>query len=97
MSGACHNVAGKEWQSIWALVFAHLFPGWLDSPLHPKCEQEQRENRRALARATRTCRTFSEPALDVLWRALDHVNPLLMLLPSYMKDETSGVWVRTLV
>ncbi|GJE84044.1 hypothetical protein PsYK624_001190 [Phanerochaete sordida] len=37
---------------------------------------------RALAALARTCRAFYEPALDILWRELDNVSPLIKCLPN---------------
>jgi hypothetical protein len=34
-----------------------------------------------LAAAARTCKSFKDPALDILWRSLDDFDPLLELLP----------------
>lgn len=34
-----------------------------------------------LAHLARTCRTFKEPALDVLWKVLPELYPLVNLLP----------------
>ncbi|KAM6498473.1 hypothetical protein JOM56_006421 [Amanita muscaria] len=41
--------------------------------------------RRSLSRLARTCRTFCEPALNVLWRELDSFAPLAGLFPNLMK------------
>ncbi|KAI0673375.1 hypothetical protein C8Q78DRAFT_622453 [Trametes maxima] len=38
--------------------------------------------RRSVSRLARTCKAFKEPALDVLWRDLDSLTPLLGLFPS---------------
>ena len=38
--------------------------------------------RRSLSRLARTCKAFSEPVLNILWRDLDSINPLLGLFPS---------------
>lgn len=35
-----------------------------------------------LAALARTCKTFSEPALDILWYSQDSVVPLISCLPS---------------
>ena len=36
-----------------------------------------KEERRTLAVLARTCRTFSEPSLNLLWRCLDSLLPLV--------------------
>lgn len=38
--------------------------------------------RRSVSRLARTCKAFKEPALNVLWRDLDSLTPLLGLFPS---------------
>jgi hypothetical protein len=45
-------------------------------------------SRRTVAALARTCRTFQEPALDVLWRDIKGFKPLLSCLPE-------GVVIRT--
>lgn len=40
----------------------------------------KREGRRALAALAQTCRVFSEPSLNCLWRKLDSLRPLLRCL-----------------
>jgi hypothetical protein len=39
-----------------------------------------------LARLARTCRSFSEPALDVLWRDQSSLLPLVMCFPQHILD-----------
>jgi hypothetical protein len=46
-------------------------------------------SRRTVAALARTCRTFQEPALDVLWRDIKGFEPLLSCLPE-------GVVIRTM-
>lgn len=38
--------------------------------------------RRSLSRLARTCKAFKDSALDVLWRDLDSLNPLLSVFPN---------------
>ncbi|TFY62837.1 hypothetical protein EVJ58_g3613 [Rhodofomes roseus] len=38
--------------------------------------------RRSLSRLARTCKAFSEPVLDIIWRDLDSFNPLIGLFPA---------------
>ncbi|KAI0639647.1 hypothetical protein C8Q77DRAFT_1214141 [Trametes polyzona] len=40
------------------------------------------QGRRSLSRLARTCKAFKEPALNLLWRDLDSLTPLLGLFPS---------------
>ncbi|EAU92726.1 hypothetical protein CC1G_01771 [Coprinopsis cinerea okayama7 len=51
-----------------------LFEAILDTP----------NGKRALSRLARTCRAISEPALNVLWRDLDSIVPLLGLFPNHI-------------
>ena len=38
-----------------------------------------------------TCRSFSEPALDILWWAMDDLVPLFNLLPGF--ENNQEVWI----
>ncbi|TFK36896.1 hypothetical protein BDQ12DRAFT_608820 [Crucibulum laeve] len=49
-----------------------LLEAILDSP----------NGKRSLSRLARTCRAFSEPALDILWRDLDSLVPIIGLFPN---------------
>ena len=40
--------------------------------------------RRSVGRLARTCKGLSGPALDVLWKDLDSLNPLLALMPGHL-------------
>jgi hypothetical protein len=40
--------------------------------------------RRSVSRLARTCKTFCEPALNVLWRELDSLAPIIGLFPSHL-------------
>lgn len=51
-----------------------LFEAILDSP----------NGRRSLSRLARTCRAFCEPALNILWRELDSLIPILGLFPGHV-------------
>ncbi|KAH9951840.1 hypothetical protein B0H21DRAFT_888176 [Amylocystis lapponica] len=71
-------------------VFGHLalrrnvqpIPWLWDVNLHVRRTTETR----TLARAARVCRTFSDPALDVLWESLDSFLPLLLLYDALVKQ-----------
>ncbi|OBZ66020.1 hypothetical protein A0H81_13998 [Grifola frondosa] len=57
-------------------IFEHLRPcasNWPD-------DSRNMERRTTLARSARVCRSFSEPALRVLWWSLDDLNPPFRLL-----------------
>lgn len=51
-----------------------LFEAILESP----------NGKRALSRLARTCRAICEPALNVLWRELDSLVPILGLFPGHL-------------
>ncbi|KAF9477530.1 hypothetical protein BDN70DRAFT_810593 [Pholiota conissans] len=44
--------------------------------------------RRSLSRLARTCRAFADPALDVLWRDLDSIVPIVGLFPGHLLKKT---------
>ncbi|KAJ7049623.1 hypothetical protein C8F01DRAFT_727007 [Mycena amicta] len=50
--------------------------------------------RRSLAAVARTCKTFTDPALDVLWAEQSNLENLLKCLPSncWQEIEFSGTW-----
>ncbi|KAG1815521.1 uncharacterized protein BJ212DRAFT_1357095 [Suillus subaureus] len=43
-------------------------------------------SRATLATLARTCRTFKEPALDILWKHLDGFEPLVLCLPESVRN-----------
>ena len=45
---------------------------------------ESPNGRRSLSRLARTCRALSEPALNVLWRDLDSLVPIIGLFPGQL-------------
>ena len=46
--------------------------------------QETPNGSRTVARLARTCKGFSDPAMDVLWNELDSFLPLIGLFPAYI-------------
>jgi len=40
--------------------------------------------RRSVSRLARTCKAFCEPALNVLWRELDSLVPIIALFPAHL-------------
>ncbi|KAF8640531.1 hypothetical protein AX17_000193 [Amanita inopinata Kibby_2008] len=46
---------------------------------------ESPSGRRSLSRLARTCHALCEPALNVLWRELDSITPLVGLFPNLMR------------
>lgn len=59
-------------------VTAKLLEFIMDSP----------NGRRSLARLARTCKAFKDPALNMLWRDLDSLVPLLSLFPNGLMRRT---------
>ncbi|KIJ65158.1 hypothetical protein HYDPIDRAFT_27880 [Hydnomerulius pinastri MD-312] len=49
------------------------------------------KGRATLCALSRTCRTFHDPALDALWRELDHIKPLVLCLPKDLYSIESNV------
>ncbi|KAM5537878.1 hypothetical protein V8D89_008354 [Ganoderma adspersum] len=66
-------------------IFSHLQPGRCSQEDRNAARKRRRVCRQALLASALTCRTFSDLALDVLWRALDDIQPLLKLLPGYKR------------
>ena len=61
-------------------VLYHVF-SYLDPIHHSRYQHDQLyESRRALAVAARTCRGFTGPALDILWKRLPDDQPLADIL-----------------
>lgn len=54
-------------------------------------KQDRRVHRATLASCARVCRTFTDQALDVLWHTLDHLLPLLCILPTFRRVEAYSV------
>ncbi|KAI0669395.1 hypothetical protein C8Q78DRAFT_977101 [Trametes maxima] len=52
----------------------------------PAVLAERKIRRHTLAMSARLCHAFAGPALDLLWRVLDDVKPLLSIIPSFMKE-----------
>ncbi|KAI1788341.1 hypothetical protein LXA43DRAFT_1025925 [Ganoderma leucocontextum] len=72
-------------------ILNHLQPGRCDTPQDKKITIKRFACRRALLASALTCRTLSDLALAVLWRALDDIRPLLRLLPSYKQHRPTIV------
>ncbi|TFK31901.1 hypothetical protein BDQ12DRAFT_729119 [Crucibulum laeve] len=68
-----------ELQEALELIFGHLGPSSnMDSA-------NRKKSRQHLLWAAQTCRTWSDPALNILWRELDSLYPLLSLISSLKK------------
>ena len=74
-------------QDILGLIFQHFD----HQPGLPTVAQ----NRKNLLSAAKTCKAFLEPALDLLWRVLPSLLPLLLLLPS--AEVENGQYVSSLL
>ncbi|KAF8834730.1 hypothetical protein BDN67DRAFT_975810 [Paxillus ammoniavirescens] len=73
----CLNIA-----EIQERIFAHVRgPVLYEGKLDYRQRQSIATARRALAALARTCGSFTDPALDVLWYDLDTFGPLLRPLP----------------
>ncbi|KAI0710302.1 hypothetical protein C8T65DRAFT_648496, partial [Cerioporus squamosus] len=76
-------------QELLEAIFSQLSTGMVHPEDTPEDVKERAEVRCTLARAARVCHAFSEPALDVLWCALDNIIPLLRLIPGFEKREST--------
>ena len=61
-------------------ILNHLEPGRRTPQDNKKTRERRAASRGALLASALTCRTLLVRALDVLWRALDDAQPLLLLL-----------------
>ena len=61
-------------------ILMHLQPGRRSPEEEVQTRRDRRECRKALLACALTCHTLSNVALDVLWRTLDDIRPLLQLL-----------------
>ncbi|KAI1788335.1 hypothetical protein LXA43DRAFT_646381 [Ganoderma leucocontextum] len=78
---ACHDIL--------AMIFDHLAPGRID--LHdPDRDMEllRQRCRNTLAASALAGSIISHHALNVLWRELDNVHPLLKVLPNYKRVDS---------
>ena len=69
---ACHDIL--------AMIFDHLAITEIDG--RHKKEDSRRSCRKALVSSAVACTTLSHYALNVLWRELDSIHPLLRSLPT---------------
>ena len=70
-------------EDVLHLIFEHF-------DLHPG-SKTMAQTRKDLLSAAKICKAFSGPALDLLWRVLPSLLPLLLLLPS--AEVTNGHYV----
>ncbi|KAI0333335.1 hypothetical protein GY45DRAFT_1272531 [Cubamyces sp. BRFM 1775] len=84
-------------------IFSHLAPGPLRKTDTPQYRYHRAQRRTALARAARVCRAWEVPALNVLWKVVDEIFDLLLILPSmtifdsvcvFSRDITPAEWER---
>ncbi len=76
-------------------IFSHLQPGRRTQKEKTVTRKQRRVCRRALLNSALTCRTLSDLALDVLWRALDDIRPLLRLLLPHKRPLVSDFFLFT--
>lgn len=57
----------------------------------PEEEERKRKSRHDLLNAVLVCRVFVSPALDVLWRELDDLLPVMQLFTESHDCETEGL------
>lgn len=70
-------------------IFLQFLPDWSDDgPLAYGVDHAQRTKaqRQMLAQLARVCKSFSQLALDILWKNLDDFGCLLHVLPWYRID-----------
>ncbi|PPQ64467.1 hypothetical protein CVT24_008477 [Panaeolus cyanescens] len=72
---------------ILATIFAFL------TVKHSMNIHEAQKSRTTLLSAALTCKSFTECALDALWRVIPSLLPLLNLLPSFVKNDDDGVYI----
>ncbi|KAI0764396.1 hypothetical protein BD413DRAFT_193756 [Trametes elegans] len=63
------------------LIFSHLERARCDPEALQKEKSRRKQAKKTLTRFARVCQTFPAPALDLLWRVLDDIRPILALLP----------------
>ncbi|RPD52325.1 hypothetical protein L227DRAFT_62324 [Lentinus tigrinus ALCF2SS1-6] len=90
-------------REIFEEVFDKLSPGPQldDEDCLPELRVQCHLAQGTIARAARVCRSFEDPALNVLWRVVDSIPDLLRILPSYSvypytftRDITEPEWAR---
>ena len=64
------------------------------SNIFDHCRSPYRRITADLLALARTCRAFKEPALDVLWREIDDLSPLVRCLPEASHEIQRGDKVR---
>ncbi|KAH0836617.1 hypothetical protein J3R83DRAFT_8334 [Lanmaoa asiatica] len=68
---------------VFSCIVGYLVENTVQHPKSVNARDTRRAGRRALARLARTCRAFSEPALDAVWRRLHSLEPFLLCSVSY--------------
>ena len=75
-------------QDILALIFSLLSPSKLSGTGTLWTNRSRRACRKALVSSALACRILSHHALNVLWKELDDIRPLLRVLPEYQCVES---------
>lgn len=80
-------------------IFEYLTidPRFVQSGFDPENYKKLRETRGHLLGVALVCRSFREPALDLLWRSMESIIPLLKLLPRNNLELSNGQYVRFLL
>ena len=65
---------------VFRYIVDYLAKDTVQNPAAFPTEDTRKTGGRALAALSRTCRAFSEPALDALWRRLHSLEPFLQCL-----------------
>ena len=73
-------------------ILCEIFSYLLCQPETPSTPPGERSSpRRDVVALVRTCRTFKEPALDILWEYLHNLTPLVRCLPEVSSVNQVGV------
>lgn len=74
---ACHDIL--------AAIFDHIVPGSIEAGKYHQKQPSRKSCRKTLVSSAVVCKTISHHALNVLWRELHSVYPLLRVLPNYKR------------
>ena len=74
------------------LLVPELFSLVCEALRHDRCDMRLRRRLATLASLARTCHAFEGPALDVLWREIEGLRPLLCTMPSDLFEMKAKDW-----
>jgi hypothetical protein len=90
-----HFIAARSVQPHSVLTDPALLRAIFEHLIDAKDERDVVVHARSqLLRLATCCKAFSEPALDLLWRKMDDLLPLLKILPSF--ERVGDAYVRVL-